>query len=233
MRLSLENLPVSNQPDALSNYNTYLTHKALREAIKREAPEQEDSPLIELGSITGSSEMQSWVKQAHANPPALNQYDVRGNRVDQINFHPAWHKLMTVGFNSQVHSLGWNDKSPGSSVLRAGLWYLINEVDQSILCPIGMTHDSFPVMQVDDSIAAEWLPLVTSNVYDPRDLPVSEKKGAVIGMGLTEQNAGTDLRNIETVASKTCLGLVRLGKFRLFPCYFFGYFPTLLWIYMC
>ncbi len=203
MRLSLENLPVSNQPDALSNYNTYLTHKALREAIKREAPEQEDSPLIELGSITGSSEMQSWVKQAHANPPALNQYDVRGNRVDQINFHPAWHKLMTVGFNSQVHSLGWNDKSPGSSVLRAGLWYLINEVDQSILCPIGMTHDSFPVMQVDDSIAAEWLPLVTSNVYDPRDLPVSEKKGAVIGMGLTEQNAGTDLRNIETVASKT------------------------------
>ena len=107
MRLSLENLPVSNQPDALSNYNTYLTHKALREAIKREAPEQEDSPLIELGSITGSSEMQSWVKQAHANPPALNQYDVRGNRVDQINFHPALKFRVNVSWFGQV-SVIWN-----------------------------------------------------------------------------------------------------------------------------
>lgn len=199
----MENSVASNQPEPLTNYNTYTSHKALREAIKREAPHQSEDALIELGEKTGSSEVQEWVKQAHQNPPELLQYDARGHRVDEVIFDPSWHNLMAMGFKSQVHSLGWNDSSAGSSVIRAGLFYLANEVDQSILCPIGMTHDSLPALLVDDDIAAQWGPLVTSADYDPRSVPVTEKTSAMIGMSLTEQVAGTDLRNLETVATKT------------------------------
>ena len=193
----------SNQPKPLTNYNTYSSHKALREAIKREAPDQSEGALFALGDITGSTEVQEWVRRAHQNPPELLQYDGRGHRIDEVVFDQSWHNLMAMGFKSQAHCLGWNDSSAGSSVTRAGLWYLLNEADQSILCPIGMTHDSFPVMQVDKDIAAEWGPLVTSSDYDPRNVPVTEKKGAVIGMSLTEQVAGTDLRNLETVATRS------------------------------
>ena len=193
----------SNQPEPLTNYNTYSSHKALREAIKREAPDQSEDALVALGDITGSTEVQEWVRRAHQNPPELVQYDGRGHRIDEVVFDQSWHNLMAMGFRSQVHCLGWNDSSAGSSVTRAGLWYLVNEADQSILCPIGMTHDSFPVMQVDKDIAAEWGPLVTSSDYDPRSVPITEKSGAVIGMSLTEQVAGTDLRNLETVATRS------------------------------
>ena len=193
----------SNQPKPLTNNNTYSSHKALREAIKREAPDQSEGALFELGDITGSTEVQEWVRRAHQYPPELMQYDGRGHRIDEVVFDQSWHNLMAMGFKSQAHCLGWNDSSAGSSVTRAGLWYLLNEADQSILCPIGMTHDSFPVMQVDKDIAAEWGPLVTSSDYDPRNVPVTEKKGAVIGMSLTEQVAGTDLRNLETVATRS------------------------------
>lgn len=193
----------TNQPQPLTDYNTYTSHKALLEAIAREAPDQDDQVLIDLGEKTGSSLVQQWVRQAHGKPPQLLQYDAQGNRVDEIVFDQAWHDLMAMGLESQAHSLGWIDDSPGASVTRAGLFYLLNEVDQSVLCPIGMTHDSYPALLIDEEIGQRWGPLVTSSHYDPRSVPVTEKTCATIGMGLTEQSAGTDLRNIEATATST------------------------------
>lgn len=199
----MDNSVAINQPEPLTNYNTYTSHKALREAIAREAPHQSEDALIELGEKTGSREVQDWVRQAHRTPPELVQYDVRGNRIDEVVFDQSWHNLMAMGFKSQAHCLDWNDSSVGSSVVRAGLFYLVNEADQSILCPIGMTHHSLPALLVDDALAEEWRPLVTSSDYDPRSVPISEKTSAMIGMSLTEQIAGTDLRNLQTVATKS------------------------------
>jgi putative acyl-CoA dehydrogenase len=193
----------TNQPKPLVDYNTYTSHRALLEAIEREAPDQDDQVLIDLGEKTGSSQVQQWVRQAHSNPPQLLQYDARGDRIDEVVFDQAWHNLMAMGLRSQAHSLGWIDDSPGASVTRAGLFYLLNEVDQSMLCPIGMTHDSFPALLVDEEIRRQWAPLVTSSHYDPRSVPVTEKNCATIAMGLTEQSAGTDLRNIESIATST------------------------------
>lgn len=198
--LAIDDSTAQNQPEPLTNYNTYTTHKALMEAVQREAPQQSENALVELGKITGSLEVQQWVKQAHHSAPELVQYDARGNRVDEIIFHQSWHKLMKLGLSSQAHCLGWNDSSPGTSVVRGALFYLLNEADQSMLCPIGMTHDSLPALQADEDLVREWGPLVTSADYDPRSVPVTEKKGAIIAMGLTEQGAGTDLRNLETTA---------------------------------
>lgn len=203
MNTPVDNSVASNQPEPLTNYNTYTGHKALREAIAREAPNQSEDGLIALGEKTGSWEVQEWVRQSHQSPPQLVQYDVRGNRVDELVFDQSWHNLMAMGFKSQAHCLDWNDPSAGSSVVRAGKFYLLNEADQSILCPIGMTHHSLPALLVDDALAEKWRPLVTSSDYDPRSVPISEKTSAMIGMSLTEQIAGTDLRNLQTVATKS------------------------------
>ncbi|WP_420559304.1 acyl-CoA dehydrogenase family protein [Tepidicaulis sp.] len=200
MFTALEDLPSRNQPAPLSGYNAYASHKALREAISREAPGADDTRLHELGATVGSAEVQELVKRAHENPPRLLARDAAGARLDEVIFHPAWHDWMRICIGSGAHSLGWTDERKGSDVIRAALFLLLNEADQAIACPLGMTHCCIPALETDKEIAARWRPRITSTAYDPRSLPAGEKTGLLITMAVTEQIAGTDLKQIETQA---------------------------------
>ncbi len=185
---------VRNQPPPLTDYNLFETDRTLAEGVKRECAGWAVPLLEKFGAQVGTEEAIRWGFQANEYPPLLETHDRFGNRSDQVEFHPAWHNLMSLAISNRLHSLPWAEPRPGAHVARAALMMLAGQNESGHMCPVSMTYSAIPVLRMDAELAAAWEPTVLSNVYDPRFLPFPQKRGALIGMAMTEKQGGSDVR---------------------------------------
>lgn len=192
---------IQNQPRALAPSDLWSGDVALREAVEREGGGWADGFLSAYGVLAGG-ELQELARQANENRPRLEAFDARGERIDQVAFHPAYHALMQTAVQHGVPGFAWrHGDRPGAHVARAALMYLHNQADQGSSCPLTMTYASVPAIAHAPALARDWLPRIRSGSYDPAHRPGLEKDGVTIGMGMTEKQGGSDVRANTTQAT--------------------------------
>jgi len=195
---------VFNQSTPFADRNLYEADAALREGAARFGAGWADADLCALGARLGSAEVAEWARLANAFPPQLRSFDRYGRRIDEVEFHPAWHEVMRLLLGAGVHADPWADPRPGAQVARAAKYLLFSQVENGAQCPVTMTYAVVPVMQrhaaAVPAIARDWLPRILSHDYDPASLPVADKRGALLGMGMTEKQGGSDVRTNTTFA---------------------------------
>ncbi len=192
---------VTNQPPPLEDYDLFAEDRVLREAVEREGAAWAEPALYALAELAGSAEAQRWGVQANANPPVLRTHDRYGHRVDEVEYHPAYHELMEVAIGSGLHAEPWVDDRKGAHVARAAKMILWSQVDAGHTCPISMTYSVIPALRHQPELASIWEPRLTACTYDAARLPVSEKQGVTCGMALTEKQSGSDVRTNTTRAT--------------------------------
>ncbi|MFC0251807.1 isovaleryl-CoA dehydrogenase [Massilia consociata] len=185
---------VLNQAAPFEDVNLFRCDPALREAVVREGAGWSAAALDALGATLGQAGVLDLGRQANTHGPRLTSYDRMGNRIDEVEFHPAWHRLMGMMIGAGAHSAPWQDPRPGAQVARAAQYLLFGQVENGAQCPVTMTYASVPALRRHPVLAATWLPKILSNEYDPRSLPVEHKRGALVGMGMTEKQGGSDVR---------------------------------------
>ncbi|EMF21660.1 acyl-CoA dehydrogenase [Streptomyces gancidicus BKS 13-15] len=192
---------VTNQVPPLVQYDVFGSDRALLEAVERHlAPEAREDGLAELsalGHTCGSAQVREWGVQADENPPRLRTHDRYGHRIDEVDFHPAWHRLLGKGVSAGLTAV-WG--RPGGHVRRAAAFLMWTQVDAGTCCPLSMTHAAVPALRADPELAAEWEPRLTSVIYDRALRPAGQKPGALFGMGMTEKQGGSDVRANTTAA---------------------------------
>ena len=196
---------VFNQAPPFGDVNLLRCDPALREGLAREGAGWALDRLDALGARLGRAEVLDLARLANVHGPRLVAFDRSGRRVDEIEFHPAWHELMAMMIGAGAHSAPWTDPRPGAQVARAGAYLLFGQVENGAQCPVTMTYASVPALRragPGGNFAERWLPKILSNDYDPRSLPVEQKRGALVGMGMTEKQGGTDVRANTTRAVK-------------------------------
>ena len=193
---------VQNQPPPFEGYNVFERDRTLVEAMRREGAEWAEDDARELGAVCGRPDVIAQGVQANENPPRLRTHDRFGNRIDEVEFHPAWHELMRVGISHGLHASPWRDPRPGAHVARAAKFVLLSQVEAGVGCPISMTYSVIPAIRKQPELAEEWEPRFTSLSYDgERLVPAPDKKGALCGMAMTEKQGGSDVRANTTVAT--------------------------------
>ncbi|MEV5807409.1 acyl-CoA dehydrogenase family protein [Streptomyces parvulus] len=192
---------VTNQAPPLVGHDVFTGDRVLTAAVERHlAPELREEALAELsglGRSCGSLQSREWAVQADAGPPVLRTHDRYGHRVDEVDFHPAWHRLLGKGVAAGL-TAAWT--RPGGHVRRAAGFLMWNQVDAGTCCPLSMTHAAVPALRADPELAAEWEPRLTSQVYDRGLRPARLKAGALFGMAMTEKQGGSDVRANTTSA---------------------------------
>jgi putative acyl-CoA dehydrogenase len=197
---------VMNQPPPLVDYDLFGSDRALQEAVRREDADWAAPSLAGFGQALGRAETIEWGFQANRNPPVLQSFDRYGQRRDAVEFHPAWHSLMALAIGEGVHTGPWAEPRPGAHVARAAQVYMQCQIEAGVQCPITMTYGVVPALRRQADIAAEWLPRLFSRRYDKRFRPAAEKTGALMGMGMTEKQGGSDLRTNSTRAAPVASG---------------------------
>ncbi|MFC8343917.1 acyl-CoA dehydrogenase family protein [Streptomyces sp. NPDC057280] len=193
---------VTNQPPPLTGHDVFTADKALTAAVERHvepgALDEVRAELEALGRASGSAQLQEWAVQANDNPPRLRTHDRYGHRVDEVEFHPAWHRLLGKGVAAGL-TAAWN--RPAGHVRRAAAFLVWTQVDAGNLCPLSMTHAAVPALRQEPALAAEWEPRLTSMIYDRGTRPAHLKAGALFGMAMTEKQGGSDVRANTTTAT--------------------------------
>ena len=196
-RSPLTDLPthvVANQPPPLEDINLFGLDAALSEGVAREGAGWASDQLRAFGAAAGSAAMLKAADLANRNPPLLRSFDRYGQRIDEVEFHPAYHELMRLGLEAGIHSIPWRAGRPGGHVAHAALEYLLVQCEAGVCCPITMTYAAVPALRRQPELAAVWLPKILADRYDPRMAPMAEKTGLTIGMAMTEKQGGSDVR---------------------------------------
>ncbi|MET8855004.1 acyl-CoA dehydrogenase family protein [Streptomyces sp. NPDC004579] len=192
---------VTNQAPPLVGYDVFAADRALGEAVGRhldpELLQEAREELSALGRTTGSAQVQEWGALANENPPRLRSHDRYGNRIDEVDFHPSWHRLLGKGVSAGLTS-AWT--RPGGHVRRAAGFVVWTQAEAGHGCPLSMTHAAVPALRADPALAAEWVPRLTATVYDQELRPAAQKAGVLFGMGMTEKQGGSDVRANTTQA---------------------------------
>ncbi len=192
---------VFNQAPPLEGYNVFERDRALTEALRREGGEWAEDEARELGAICGRADVLALGAEANQNPPRLRTHDRFGNRIDEVEFHPAWHDLMRLGISQGLHASPWRDPRPGAHVARAAKFILLSQVEAGVGCPISMTYSVIPAIRRQPDVDGEWESRFTSLSYDgERLVPAPDKSGALCGMAMTEKQGGSDVRANATTA---------------------------------
>jgi putative acyl-CoA dehydrogenase len=202
-------LRTANQPPPLEGYNLITEDRPLLEALRREGGASWHERVLAFGETLGGEPLE-WGRLANEHPPLIRTHDRFGNRIDEVEFHPAWHSLLGLAIEAGLHALPWRESSPGAHAARAAMFMGMGQVEAGVCCPLSMTNASLATLEVEPQLAREWRPRVTSLVYDPGLRPTAEKHGALVGMALTERQGGSDLRANETLARP-----LREGEFEL------------------
>ncbi|AOK21965.1 DNA alkylation response protein [Burkholderia ubonensis] len=205
---------VSNQFDELVDYNLFTTDAALREALARAGAGWAAPQLDAYGARLGSADTAQLADDANHYPPQLHAFDRRGRRIDRVEFHPAWHTLLGLYRAEGFVSLAFRDTRPGRWAASAAGFYLHGQIEAGTLCPATMTQAAIPVLQKEPALWEMLRDKLYSDVYDPRDVPVADKRSIWIGMGMTEKQGGSDVRANTTLATPTGAG-GRGGEYRL------------------
>ncbi len=191
---------VFNQAPPLENYNLLEHDTALREALRREGAGWIEETAMELGARFGKAETLRLGELANRHVPVLRTHDRFGRRIDEVEYHPAWHELLGLAIGYGTHSLPWTSKRPGAHAARVALNLLRHQVDEGTSCPISACYAVVPALRAQPELAAQWEQRVVSTEYDARFLPVQGKRGAIICMAMTERQGGSDVRANTTQA---------------------------------
>jgi putative acyl-CoA dehydrogenase len=204
---------VLNQSPPFVDIDLFKSDIALQEAVAREGGGADGGRLAAFGLAAGSRERLELGRLANENPPRLRSHDARGQRLDVVEYHPAYHRLMQTSIAEGLHASVWSHLAdagglpkPGAHVARAAAFYMAAQVDAGHCCPITMTNASLATLQLSPELTAEWLPRLLPRSYDPSFRPSSQKSGVTIGMGMTERQGGTDVRANITTAEPTADG---------------------------
>lgn len=195
---------VFNQPIPLNNSNLFLSDVALRDAVTRYDAGWDSELLASIGQQLGTAESLELGRLANAHPPELLRYDPQGQRLDDVRFHPAWHLLMQGLCANRVHNLPWEEEArSGAFVARAARFMLHAQVEAGTLCPITMTFAATPLLlKTLPPLFTDWRSALLSDRYDPHQLPGAQKRGLLIGMGMTEKQGGSDVLSNSTRAER-------------------------------
>ena len=197
---------VLNQSPPFVDVDLFALDTALTEAVAANGGADARGELSEFGRHWGSAAMAERGRLANENTPKLRTFDSRGNRRDEVEFHPAYHELMAHSAHAGLHTSTWaNDGGPAGApaeVLRAAKFYMAAGVETGHLCPITMTRASVAALAVQPDILKKTMPVIGSRAYDPSFAPWPTKRGMTLGMGMTEKQGGTDVRSNMTRAAR-------------------------------
>ncbi len=196
----LETHDVTNQPPPFEEVNIFKTDTALKGAVEKNAGAFHVKHLSSFGAKCGSAQAIEWSRQANKNPPQLKSFDHYGHRLDEVEFHPAYHKLMALGIAAGIAAHLWSGIEAGH-VRHSAHLYLMGQTDGGVCCPMSMTFAAAAALQHEPALADEWNPRLSATKYDPRFLPVTEKTAATMGMAMTEKQGGSDIRANATRAN--------------------------------
>ncbi len=184
---------VLNQVPPLAGYDV-ADDPALLAALQREGAGWAGPELHELGVLAGAAATQEQARLANEHPPVLRTHDRYGHRIDEVEFHPAWHQLMTTAVSHGLHATAWADPGPGAHVARAARFYVWTQAEAGHLCPISMTYACVPALRNAPGLAARFEPLLAATTYDPGSAPPDAKASLLAGMAMTEKQGGSDVR---------------------------------------
>ncbi|UQR59924.1 acyl-CoA dehydrogenase family protein [Bradyrhizobium sp. C-145] len=189
---------VFNQSPPFENVDLFAVDRPLVEAVKANGGAAAERELSEFGKHWGSAAMADRGRVANENTPKLRTFDAKGNRRDQVEFHPSYHELMAHSAHAGVHNSTWTaDGKPAgdaAEVIRAAKFYIAAQVETGHLCPITMTRASVAALAMQPDLLARVMPVLSTKSYDPSFAPWWEKRGMTLGMGMTEKQGGTDVR---------------------------------------
>ena len=185
---------VFNQPPDFAGRNLFTSDPVLRHWARREGGDWVEAPLTALGAAAGSEEVLAWGEEANRYPPELTVFDRYGRRIDEVRFHPSYHRLMDLAMEHRIHSIAWVEERPGAHVAHSALMALFSEAEQGTMCPISMTYAAVPALKHQPDVAAAWVPKIVGGSYDAPLKPIGEKRGVTVGMAMTEKQGGSDVR---------------------------------------
>ncbi|MCK1713025.1 MULTISPECIES: acyl-CoA dehydrogenase family protein [unclassified Bradyrhizobium] len=189
---------VFNQSPPFEDVDLFALDRPLVEAVKANGGAAAERELSDFGKHWGSAAMAERGRLANENTPKLRTFDSKGNRRDQVEFHPAYHELMAHSAHAGVHSSTWSaDGKPAgdaAEVIRATKFYIAAQVETGHLCPITMTRASVAALAMQPDLLARVMPVLSTRSYDPNFAPWWDKRGMTLGMGMTEKQGGTDVR---------------------------------------
>jgi putative acyl-CoA dehydrogenase len=191
---------VANQVPPLQGIDVFSSNRPLAEATSREGADWVLERAAALGRVVGGEPQQVWGRLANENKPVLKTHDRYGNRIDEVEFHPAWHKLMALGVEHELHALPWRSDRDGAHAARAAMYMTAMQAEAGFACPITMTFAVVPALRAQPELLAEWEPLLTATTYDPRLIDAHEKGSAIAGMAMTEKQGGSDVKANTTLA---------------------------------
>jgi len=211
---------VFNQTPPLTEYNLFTTDPALREAVQREGADAAVPSLRDAGAALGTAENFEHARLANRNTPILHRFNVRGERIDWVEFHPSWHALMQGIAARGYHTGPWarvdGRAIPGAHVARAAGYLMQAQVECGTLCPTTMTYGAVAAMRRDAWLERDWVPRLITRDYDARDIPIEGKRGGLIGMGMTEKQGGSDVRANTSRAVRAADGSYRITGHKWF-----------------
>jgi len=198
-------LRAANQPPPLQGYDLFSENRPLAEALRREGGGAREEECAAFGRRCGGEPLELG-RLANEHPPVLRAFDRFGERLDEVEFHPAWHELLRLGVEHGLHAFPWRDPEPGAHVARAARFVTLSQAEAGVGCPLSMTYAAVPALHADPTLAAEWEPLLASRAYEPGLRPAGEKAGVLVGMAMTERQGGSDVRANETRAEPLANG---------------------------
>jgi putative acyl-CoA dehydrogenase len=206
---------VTNQAPPLTGHDA-AADPVLLDGVLREGAGWHIDELHRLGRLAGSEEAQHWADQANRHEPELRTHDRYGHRIDEVEFHPAYHRLMDASVSAGIAGAAWADERAGAHVARAAGFMLVSMLEPGHLCPVSMTYAVIPALRHSPDLAKTYEPLLTSRVYDPGLRAPAGKRGLLAGMGMTEKQGGTDVRANTTTATEQSDGTWRLRGHKWF-----------------
>jgi putative acyl-CoA dehydrogenase len=190
---------VLNQVPALAGYDV-ADDAALLAAMHREGGGWAEDELHQLGQLAGAADTLEHARLANVNKPVLRTHDAGGHRIDEVDFHPSWHQLMTTAVGHGLHAAPWAQATPGAHVARAAKFMVWTQAEAGHGCPVSMTYACVPALRHAPDLAAQFEPLLSAAVYEPGLRAPGSKGGLLAGMAMTEKQGGSDVRANSTRA---------------------------------
>lgn len=198
-RQTLPTHDVLNQPPARGDFDLWSSDPVLQNAVHFSGGRA--APLAAYGETLGQTATRELGREANRHLPELRLFDQGGRRLDEVQFHPAYHQMMQISQSVGYAALAW-DGQPGGHTTHAAMMYLASQVEPGHCCPLTMTYAAIPALGANEQIASVWRPKLMARSYDPATKPIEQKASATLGMAMTEKQGGSDVRANTTVASQ-------------------------------
>jgi putative acyl-CoA dehydrogenase len=206
---------VTNQVPPLVDHDL-ADQPVILEALARARAGHALDDLHEIGRQAGSAEVLDLADRAEAHPPILRTHNRYGNRIDEVDYDPAYHELMRRAVGFGLHGAPWADSGPNPHLVRAAKMGVWGPTDAGHLCPISMTYAVVPALRADPELASRYEPLLTTSAYEPGLRPPLTKAGLTAGMSMTEKQGGSDVRSNTTAAKPLADGTYRITGHKWF-----------------